>query len=49
MTLSQKIAIKWYQTIDSTGLIYQMLKELNIYIRAAFYIGLPVFIYFVMN
>lgn len=45
----QKIGIKWHQTFDTTGLIFDALQELNIYIRFAFYAGLPLFIVFALN
>jgi hypothetical protein len=45
----QKIAIKWYQTFDTTGLIFSMLQQLNIYMRLAFYAGLPLFTLFALS
>ena len=49
LNFTQKIAVKWYQTFDTTGLIFGMLQELKIYIRFAFYAGLPLFIVFTLN
>src|SRR3989338_7638333 len=49
LNLAQKIALKWYQTFDTTGLIFGMLQQLNIYIRFAFYAGLPLFTLFALN
>lgn len=42
LTLTQKIAIKWLETIDSTAALFLLLKPLHVKIRVVFYMVLIV-------
>lgn len=49
MKFIQKIALKWYQTFDASGLMYGIIKDLNKPLRYLIYLAFPTALYFVLS
>ncbi len=47
--LLQKIALTLYRTVDATGFTYNIIKDLNVYIRYIYYILFPISLFFTIS